>query len=234
MSVPFGERKPVMFGSDNPVPTDWKSYEKLFAELEAQDRYDIELAFIISSNAHAGQVRADGLPFITHVLRATNYLWQAGCRHRRHLVGTLLHDVPEDTTYLETYGAEFYKRGSFERYADTVDPIERLANLFGRDVAELVSAVNKPEGIPHKAARAKKYREQMLEGPMDTGLIKMPDTFDNLTTLGSLNPEKRRRKVREYGANDDVFTRALRVREYREEGLVLYSWYRRGLEAAAV
>jgi GTP diphosphokinase / guanosine-3',5'-bis(diphosphate) 3'-diphosphatase len=215
----FGERKLIIFGPDNPVPQDWKSMQALIGGFDPQSQYDIELAFQISQAAHDGQVRVSGEPFFTHPLRATYYLLAAGCRHRHHIVACLLHDVPEDTKHLEQQGGDFYKIGSYLRPYDTgeIDSFERLAQLFGRGTANLIETVTKPKGISDKAELAAKYRQQMLTGHPGAGIIKMPDTLDNLLTLGFLPTEKRMRKIREYENSDPVFTRALNVPGNRSE-----------------
>lgn len=212
---------------------DWGSLQPLIGTLDPQDQNDIELAFQISEAAHLNQFRASGEPFFTHPLRATYYLLAAGCVHRKHIVACLLHDVPEDTRHLQVKGADYYKRGTYLRNdRGVVDPIERLVRLFDRETAELVEAVNKPKGIDDKAALAAAYRQQMLNGPQDTGIIKMPDTFDNLTTLLHLPMEKRLRKVAEYADSEPVYTRALGMPGARAEGLILYSWVRQAIADA--
>jgi len=186
-----GER-PKFFGPENPVPTDWDSLYPLISTFEPQTQNDIELAFQISQAAHRDQTRASGEPFFTHPLRATYYLLMAGCVHRHHIVACLLHDVPEDTTYLSTVGADYYQKGTYLRFDDgEIDPIERLSSLFGRHTANLVGAINKPKGIEDKQLLAYRYRQQMLRGPSDVGIVKMPDTLDNLLTLGFLPPKKK-------------------------------------------
>lgn len=234
MTLLSGERRPVIYGPNNPIPLDWESFQPSIAAFDAPDQSDIELAFQISEAAHSKQKRADGSPYFGHPLGATDTLLRAGCRHREHILAGLLHDVPEDTTYLERVGAAFYRNEfDYDETTQRVNAIDRLSNLFGRRTAELVAALTKPAGIEDKAKLAREYRRQMFDGPLDTGIVKMADTINNGDSLGNLAPEKRQRKILEYEKSEIIFLRAIKdPSDFQAEGRVLHSWYRQSLARA--
>ena len=58
----------------------------------------VERAFDFAVEAHAGQSRASGEPFVTHPIEAAQILADLGIDPVA-IQGELLHDVPEDTEY---------------------------------------------------------------------------------------------------------------------------------------
>ncbi|MCC2617546.1 bifunctional GTP diphosphokinase/guanosine-3',5'-bis pyrophosphate 3'-pyrophosphohydrolase [Aestuariibacter halophilus] len=140
---------------------------------------DIERAYVLARDAHEGQMRSSGDPYITHPVAVTGILADMRLDHET-LMAALLHDVIEDTDY------------------DKDD----LAREFGDTVAELVEGVSKLDKIQFSSkqeAQAENFRKMMMAMVQDIRviLIKLADRTHNMRTLGSLRPDKRRRIARE-------------------------------------
>lgn len=139
----------------------------------------IKEAFIVARDAHDGQQRSSGDPYITHPVAVTCILADMHMDHET-LMGALLHDVIEDTHVTK----------------------ENLAEQFGDTVAELVEGVSKLDKIQFRSkeeAQAENFRKMMMAMVEDIRiiLIKLADRTHNMRTLGALRPEKRRRIARE-------------------------------------
>lgn len=140
---------------------------------------DIQRAYVLAHDAHDGQMRSSGDPYITHPVAVAGIL--ADMRlDQETIMAALLHDVIEDTHY------------------DKDD----LTREFGETVAELVEGVSKLEKIQFSTkqeAQAENFRKMMMAMVQDIRviLIKLADRTHNMRTLGSLRPDKRRRIARE-------------------------------------
>lgn len=140
---------------------------------------DIQRAYVLARDAHDGQMRSSGDPYITHPVAVTGILAEMKLDHET-LMAALLHDVIEDTHY------------------DKDD----LVKEFGDTVAELVEGVSKLDKIKFsnkQEAQAENFRKMMMAMVQDIRviLIKLADRTHNMRTLGSLRPDKRRRIARE-------------------------------------
>ncbi len=136
-------------------------------------------AYIVARDAHDGQMRSSGDPYITHPVAVAINLARMHLDHET-LMAALLHDVIEDT-------------------ATTKD---ELAELFGHTVAELVEGVSKLDKLTFdnkEEMQAENFRKMVLAMVQDIRviLIKLADRTHNMRTLGSLRPDKRRRIARE-------------------------------------
>lgn len=139
----------------------------------------IHQAYLTSMEAHRGQKRQTGEPYITHPVAVTCIL--ADMHMDQHtLMAALLHDVIEDT------------------------PIEKtdLENRFGTEVANLVDGVSKLtqiEFVSRAEAQAENFRKMVLAMARDIRVIivKLADRLHNMRTLGSLSSAKRHRIAKE-------------------------------------
>ena len=136
-------------------------------------------AYIVAREAHEGQMRSSGEPYITHPVAVAINLANMNLDHET-LMAALLHDVIEDTSTTK----------------------EDLANLFGNTVAELVEGVSKLDKLKFddkKQLQAENFRKMILAMVQDIRviLIKLADRTHNMRTLESLRPDKRRRIARE-------------------------------------
>ena len=147
--------------------------------LEPEQVAEVERAYIISRDAHKGQARSSGEPYVTHPIAVAHLLAEMRLDHET-LMAALLHDVIEDT-YLEK---------------------PDLAQLFNETVAELVEGVSKLDKLQfdtREEAQAVNFQKMMMAMVQDIRviLIKLADRTHNMRTLGALRPDKRRRIARE-------------------------------------
>ena len=158
------------------------------AYLDASDVERVLAACDYADLAHDGVTRKSGEPYILHPIAVSSIL-----SHMRldaeTLMAALLHDVVEDT--------EFNK--------------DDIAEKFGRTVAELVDGVTKlshsSDKEYNKAASFRKILQATLQDPRVI-IIKLADRYHNMTTLGSLRPDKRMRIAQE---TSDIFVPMARI-----------------------
>ena len=136
-------------------------------------------AYIVARDAHEGQMRSSGEPYITHPVAVALNLADMKLDYET-LMAALLHDVIEDTPVTK----------------------DDLAELFGHTIAELVEGVSKLDKLKFdnkEEMQAENFRKMILAMVQDIRviLIKLADRTHNMRTLGSLRPDKRRRIARE-------------------------------------
>jgi guanosine-3',5'-bis(diphosphate) 3'-pyrophosphohydrolase len=139
----------------------------------------IEKASLFARRVHEGQTRLSGDPYVEHPEAVGKILAELGLDETTVAAG-YLHDVLEDTD------ADY----------------SELEGEFGMEVAELVKAVTRLEGIEKASDDA--YRDADLQemfvamaGDLRVVFVKFADRLDNLRTLGYLHPEKRYDVARE-------------------------------------
>ena len=116
--------------------------QKLEVYLPPDKVADTQRAFILARNAHSGQMRSSGDPYITHPVAVAGILADMRLDHET-LMAALLHDVIEDTHHNK---------------AD-------LSAQFGETVGELVEGVSKLEKIHFSSsqeAQAENFRKMMM------------------------------------------------------------------------
>jgi len=152
---------------------EWSGY------LKPEDISQLQSAYHFSEQAHEGQFRNSGEPYISHPLAVASILaeWHLDSQA---LTAALLHDVMEDTSVTKT----------------------EISRNFGKPVAELVDGVSKLDKIEfesHAEAQAENFRKMLLAMARDVRviLIKLADRLHNMRTLGAVGDEKRRRIARE-------------------------------------
>ncbi len=147
--------------------------------LEPAQVADVYRAYLFGAEAHEGQWRLTGEPYIYHPLAVARILAEMRMDYQS-IMAAILHDVIEDT--------------SIGR--------EELAAQFGEEVADLVDGVSKLTHIEFEdraEAQAENFRKMMLAMARDLRviLVKLADRLHNMRTLGPMRPEKRRRIARE-------------------------------------
>ncbi|CDG19851.1 Guanosine-3',5'-bis(diphosphate) 3'-pyrophosphohydrolase [Xenorhabdus poinarii G6] len=158
----------------------FESLNQLVLKYLPEDQIDLlKQAYIVARDAHEGQTRSSGEPYITHPVAVSCILAEMRLDHET-LMAALLHDVIEDTPA-------------------TFQDIEQL---FGSTVAGLVEGVSKLDKLnfrDKKEAQAENFRKMIMAMVQDIRviLIKLADRTHNMRTLGSLRPDKRRRIARE-------------------------------------
>ncbi len=136
----------------------------------------IDRAYRVALDAHTGQVRHSGHPYITHPLIVTEILASYGMDEAT-LVAAILHDTVEDTDV----------------------SLQDTADQFGEEVARLIDGVTKLDRIrfssreEHQAATIRKMAIAMAKD-IRVLLIKLADRLHNMRTLGPL-PEAKRHRI---------------------------------------
>ncbi|MCG7551904.1 bifunctional GTP diphosphokinase/guanosine-3',5'-bis pyrophosphate 3'-pyrophosphohydrolase [Pseudoalteromonas sp. Of11M-6] len=153
--------------------------KKISEYLSPEDVDLVQKAYVVAREAHEGQTRSSGEPYITHPVEVTQILASMRLDHET-LMAALMHDVIEDTDFSQ----------------------DDLAEIFGDTVAELVEGVSKLDKLSFKDKKefqAENYRKMIMAMTQDIRviLIKLADRTHNMRTLGALRPDKRRRIARE-------------------------------------
>jgi GTP diphosphokinase / guanosine-3',5'-bis(diphosphate) 3'-diphosphatase len=137
---------------------------------------DVELlrrAYVFSAFEHRGQVRHSGEPYLIHPLAVADFLADMKLDAVAIAAG-LLHDVVEDT----------------------LTTVERIEELFGKEVAHVVEGVTKISAMPFASSeerQAENFRKMLLAMVDDIRviLVKLADRLHNKRTLSHLPDEKR-------------------------------------------
>jgi guanosine-3',5'-bis(diphosphate) 3'-pyrophosphohydrolase len=183
-SAPVAVELPAIIPLDMHPPVDLAEdlnhfLAQLASYLKPEDVDQVAAAYHFSANAHRGQFRTSGDPYISHPLAVAETLahWRLD---PQALTAALLHDVMEDTAITKA----------------------QIAQDFGKVTAELVDGVSKLDRIEHQSyeeAQAENFRKMLLAMAQDVRviLIKLADRLHNMRTLDAVRPEKRRRVARE-------------------------------------
>ncbi len=137
----------------------------------------LQRAYDIAEEAHRGQLRKSGDPFITHPLAVATILAELGM-DTTTLVAALLHDTVEDTTYA----------------------LDEVKSDFDAEVAHLVDGVTKLDKVKYgDAAEAETIRKMIVAMARDPRVlvIKLADRLHNMRTLRFLKPDKQERIARQ-------------------------------------
>ena len=169
-------------------PADFTSPEELYKDLirsirkyhPSDDISMIEKAYNIANNAHKGQLRKSGEPYIIHPLCVALILADLEM-DKETIAAGILHDVVEDT----------------------VMTLDELSKEFGPEVALLVDGVTKLTQLSWSKDKvemqAENLRKMFLAMAKDIRviLIKLADRLHNMRTLQYMKPEKQKEKARE-------------------------------------
>src|SRR5690606_12316491 len=152
--------------------------DRLESYLEPEQINQVRRAYFYAEQAHDGQTRRSGEPYVTHPLAVAGILADMRLDHQSQMAA-MLHDVIEDT-------------GTSK---------EASAPQSGQTVAHLVAGVSQPTQIKCESeaeARAENFQKMAPAMAQDNRvpLVKLADGLHNLRTLGALRPEKRRRVSR--------------------------------------
>ena len=167
--------------------------------LSSEECARIENAYIYSKNAHSGQFRASGKPYIQHPLTVADILadWRFD---EQSIVAALLHDVVEDTPITlpqihDKFGA------TISRLVDGLSKIERIENIdrTQKQSADFDGIIQK--AIPDKDSLQEKqsenFRKILLAAADDWRVlfIKLADRLHNMRTLSAFSDISRRRRI---------------------------------------
>jgi GTP pyrophosphokinase len=137
----------------------------------------LERAFDVAEEAHRGQTRKSGEPYITHPLAVTKILADLGIGVSS-LAAALLHDTVEDTPYT----------------------LEMLTKDFGSEIAMLVDGVTKLDKVQYgENAQAETVRKMVVAMSKDIRVlvIKLADRLHNARTWKFVPEDKARKKAQE-------------------------------------
>ena len=135
----------------------------------------VRRAYQFAAQAHDGQTRKSGDPYVTHPLAVAQIIAELKLDVASVCAG-LLHDCVEDTSAT----------------------IEQLSELFGKEVAFLVEGVTKLGKLPYSTReeqQAENFRKMLLAMARDIRviLVKLCDRLDNMRSLHHLPTEKQER-----------------------------------------
>jgi GTP pyrophosphokinase len=169
-------------------PVDYQDPEQLYHTLvERVKKYHpsddismIEKAYWVASDAHNGQKRKSGEPYIIHPLWVGTILADLEM-DKETIVSGMLHDVVEDTEVT----------------------LEDIRSDFGDEVALLVDGVTKLGQLSYSQdkleVQAENLRKMFLAMAKDIRviIIKLADRLHNMRTLEFMRPEKQKKKAKE-------------------------------------
>ena len=134
----------------------------------------VSKAYKFSANAHSGQLRKSGEPFIEHPLAVSKILADMRMDHET-LIAAMLHDVIEDTSVAKA----------------------QIKRNFGSGVAQIVDGLSKLTQIEfdsYAEAQAKNFQKMLMAMASDIRviLVKLADRMHNMRTIRHLSLQKRK------------------------------------------
>jgi GTP diphosphokinase / guanosine-3',5'-bis(diphosphate) 3'-diphosphatase len=147
--------------------------------LSKADHKKVLEAFKFADEAHLGQFRATGEPYITHPIAVAGLCadWKLDVQA---IMAALMHDTIEDQGVTKT----------------------ELIERFGAPTAELVDGLTKLDKLrfnTREEGQAESFRKMLLAMARDVRviLIKLADRLHNMRTMAAMAPDKRQRIARE-------------------------------------
>jgi len=153
--------------------------DRLHEYLDPSQIQRVRRAYFYAEQAHDGQRRKSGEPYVTHPLAVASVLSEMHMDHDS-LIAAMLHDVIEDTEI--SYDGIHSQFG--EQVATIVDGVSKLTHLEFETKAE---------------AQAENFQKMVLAMAEDIRVIivKLADRLHNMRTLGAMRPDKQRRIAKE-------------------------------------
>ena len=184
----FNSKEIMNNPADITMPADFTAPEILYQRLidnvrsyhPSADITMIEKAYHLANNAHKGQLRKSGEPYIIHPLCVANILAELEL-DKESIVAAILHDVVEDTEFT----------------------IDQITVLISEEIALLVDGVTKLTQLNYSKDKveiqAENLRKMFLAMAKDIRviLIKLADRLHNMRTLKYMDPEKQKEIARE-------------------------------------
>lgn len=158
------------------------SFAALLDKLSYLSKADLKLvreAYKFADEAHLGQFRASGQPYITHPIAVAGLCadWKLDAQA---IMAALMHDTIEDQGVTKA----------------------ELIEKFGAPTAELVDGLTKLDKLQfntREESQAESFRKMLLAMARDVRviLIKLADRLHNMRTMQAMAPAKRQRIARE-------------------------------------
>ena len=165
-----------------PTAAEAASFDALVHRLNYLPKADIKRireAYKFADEAHLGQFRASGEPYITHPIAVAGICaeWRLDAQA---IMAALMHDAMEDCGITKT----------------------ELIERFEAPTAELVDGLTKLDKLQFSTkeeSQAESFRKMLLAMARDVRviLIKLADRLHNMRTMEAMAPQKRRRIARE-------------------------------------
>ncbi|MBE6755274.1 MAG: bifunctional (p)ppGpp synthetase/guanosine-3',5'-bis(diphosphate) 3'-pyrophosphohydrolase [Ruminococcaceae bacterium] len=173
--------------------------EKVIKNFTEEEAKVIDKAYNFAKEAHDGQLRYSGQPYIIHPVAVATILVDL-CMDYQSVVAALLHDTVEDTDV----------------------SLENVKNEYGADIAKLVDGVTKLGKVPlstKEEEQAENIRKMLLAMSEDIRviIIKLADRLHNMRTLEFMRPQKRRDKALETIEIYAPLAHRLGIRTIKEE-----------------
>ena len=137
----------------------------------AEDLQRIKDAFYFAAEAHEGQLRNTGEPYISHPVAVADIVAEELELDANTVIAAFLHDVVEDTPHT----------------------VEDIRSMFGDDVAFLVDVVTKRKKEKYQHTKQIDNYKQILDSvhyDVRALLVKLADRLHNMRTLDSMRPDK--------------------------------------------
>ena len=153
--------------------------DTLASYLTEEQLEQVSAAYEFGAQAHEGQTRKTGEPYITHPVAVAQELAEMRLDFEA-IIAAILHDTVEDTEA----------------------SLPEIEEKFGAEVATLVDGVSKLDQIQFKSraeAQAESFRKMMLAMIEDIRviLVKLADRLHNMQTLDAMPARKVKRIARE-------------------------------------
>jgi len=165
--------------SDRPEAATYAALAERLNYLGKADARQVLEAFKFADQAHLGQFRASGEPYITHPLAVAGLVadWRLDAQA---VMAALMHDAMEDCGVTKA----------------------QLIERFGAPTAELVDGLTKLDKLQfstREEGQAESFRKMLLAMARDVRviLIKLADRLHNMRTMSAMLPAKRLRIARE-------------------------------------
>lgn len=176
-----------------------KLSEAIDKNIKTLNKEKIISAYTFAENAHNGQLRKSGEPYIVHPVAVAKILMEMGM-DTDTVTASLLHDVVEDTDVT----------------------LSEIKLKFGEDVAALVDGVTKLGLIPlstKEEQQAENVRKMLLAMSQDIRvvIIKLADRLHNMRTIDYVNEQKQRDKSLETMEVFAPIAHRLGIRALKEE-----------------
>lgn len=158
------------------MPSNDRTHDAAEVLAEGLDPEGAELvrrAVTYAEEAHRGQRRASGDPYITHPVAVATIL-RGETRDAETLAAAVLHDVVEDTS----------------------STLEEVRARFGENVARIVEGVTKIDRVHLAEGRSPEAAQRLMlatAGDLRVLLVKLCDRLHNMRTLQHLPEHKRQR-----------------------------------------
>ncbi len=158
------------------APSVTEFFDLIARSLASTDLLRVRAALDVASNAHAGQLRQSGEPYVTHPIAVAKILIERLEPDADAVCAALLHDVVEDSN----------------------TTLASIREQFGSAVALIVDGVSKLDNVRTSSvssAKEETLRKLVSAGGQDWRVfaVKLCDRLHNMRTLGAVGSDKRRR-----------------------------------------